>query len=715
MRSAILIASLFSVSAIAPPAYAQVPTPPPPAATPEPTLKLSRLLAANLERAATDTPISRENAAKAYRKLLEGERHLWAVKNSRGRSNRAAIQANVRVARLAFQDAIDANPRMAEAYTALAELAITAPPTDVDEGIDIALLATKIDKNNFGARRILARLYTFKSGLGSRALDNDSASKAVEEWRFIASLDPRYAEAWAFLSEFYELQGKPTENIAALEKWRSSATPIDTQFFQRMTGGRRSLAPEAATLKLGEALLKGGRIGEAIETLSLVVADEPENDAALDLLREAVESSEGNEGVKAIQALQQAIFTNPGNTAFVSLLAEIYIKDGRIDDAAKIYRDAAMRSEASDRAVSAGFFLELGDLYERQNRLTEAIAAYESAFKIRGLKPNSTLADGERAFVVRTFEKMIRAAKNANRPDQAKQYIERARKMLGPDDEFADGQLISMHRENGKRQDALGVVRKLKAKSPRDESLARLEATLLAEMGRVDEAVAGYQKHLTDRSQASRNASPGTRDGVTSVPVEAPPDVFSNHLFISQLYSQANRGKQAVESANQALATARGAERRQIARLALASAMQMSGDTAGAETTLRDILKESPGNPIALNNLGYFLLERNERFEEALKLIKEAVDTDPTNPSYLDSLGWAYFKLGKLEEAEKYLKEALRYDASSATIHEHLGDVYAKKGSVDNARSQWQKAVERASDAADIARIKGKLEKGKTR
>ncbi|MCV5132939.1 tetratricopeptide repeat protein, partial [Escherichia coli] len=78
---------------------------------------------------------------------------------------------------------------------------------------------------------------------------------------------------------------------------------------------------------------------------------------------------------------------------------------------------------------------------------------------------------------------------------------------------------------------------------------------------------------------------------------------------------------------------------------------------------------------IALNNLGYFLLERNERFEEALELIKQAVESDPTNPSFLDSLGWAHFKLGNLDEAEKYLRDAIGIDSSSATIHEHLGDV----------------------------------------
>jgi len=157
------------------------------------------------------------------------------------------------------------------------------------------------------------------------------------------------------------------------------------------------------------------------------------------------------------------------------------------------------------------------------------------------------------------------------------------------------------------------------------------------------------------------------------------------------------------------LTAARGPERRQIARLTLASAQQTGGDHAGAEATLRDILKESPDNPIALNNLGYFLIERNLKLEEALKMIQEAVSVDPTNPSYLDSLGWAYFKLGKLAEAEKYLKDAAKFDPLSSTIMEHLGDVYLKQGRGEEARRLWQKALELASEKSDVERIKVKL------
>ena len=665
--------------------------------TPEATIKLSRLLAANVNAPAT--PISQQNAAKAYSKLLEGERYLWKVKNARGRRNAAAQLENIRNARLALQDAVAANPRLAEAYTALAELAITAPPTDVDEAIDLANLALKIKNDNFGARRILARLYTFKSGLGTRSLDTASSAKAVDEWKFVASLDPRYMEAWAFLAEFYERQDNHSERIAALEKWRSSASAIDTQFYRQMTGGRATLSPETATLKLGEALLKAGKTQQAIEILAEVVADEPENGGAVELLRDAIQSGKTEDVSKAISGLQQAVFANPENVALVNLLAETYARTGRLGDATKLLESSALAAAKTDKTLAGMYYVSLGEVYEKADKFADARGVYEKAISVRELEASKEFSDDERIFLGSVYERLIRVAKAEDRPADVMDVIERSRKAFGAGDGFADRELITYYRDSGKRSEALKIIAAQRAKLPMDESLARQEASLLTELGKVDDAVVGYRKFMALRAEP---AAAGTTP-------QLPLDVFSNLLFLSHLYAQAERPKEAAETANQALAAARGAERRQIARLSIATALQMSGDFAGAESTLRDILKESPNNPIALNNLGYFLLERNERFDEAVGLIKQAVDIDPTNPSYLDSLGWAHFKLGKHAQAELYLREALRHDSSSVTINEHLGDVLAAQSKADQAKSHWRRSLNLATEPKEIDRLKKKL------
>ncbi|MBL8124990.1 MAG: tetratricopeptide repeat protein [Pyrinomonadaceae bacterium] len=584
IRFKVLFISCFALFAGAIAGIGQVAT----TTTPEPPM-LSNVLAAKLRLGSSKRGVSTEVRGKAYAKLLEGQRFIWLAGNIRRSRGQAAYQEYVRAARSAFIAAVEIDPFLAEAYTALAELSLTTPPSDLDEALRLAQLSTSIDKDNFGARRIEARLLTFKSGIANDVLDPVLTQRAIDAWKYIANLDPRNAEAWAFLSEFYGKTGKDEERIESLKKWLASSVPIDSQFYQRVTGGRDSLAPENASIKLSEAFVKAGKITEAIDILSQVITDDPDNGEAVELLRQAIASGKGAHTAAAIQALQIAVFANPDNQSLGTLLAEAL-------------------------------------------------------------------------------------------------------------------------RRSGNRTEALRTIRSLRVKTPNDETLARREATILTELGRVDEAVTEYRKHLVERSKFKTESGTGKNGDSTYYSVDLGyTDQFSSLLFISQLYSSAGKGKEAIDSANKAYTAAQGAERKQIARLSLATAQQMAGDHNAAEATLREILKESPGNPIALNNLGYFLLERGEKLDEALKMIKGAYEVDPTNPSYLDSLGWAHFKLGDLTEAEKYLKAAEKIDPMSATLQEHLGDLYKRLGKMSLAAEYWSRSLDLSTDRADIERLKGKL------
>ncbi|MEP7212271.1 MAG: tetratricopeptide repeat protein [Acidobacteriota bacterium] len=672
---------------------------------PSPMPKLSAVLEAKLGPAEKLADATRENRELAYVKLLEGQRYIWTITNSRRGRSQASMTANAALAREALVAAITLDPKLDEAYTALAEIYLSAPPADVDEALALAGIAVKLEPNSFGSRRIIARLMTYKSGLSSGTLDKAIAAKAVAAWSEIVRLDPRNAEAWAFLSEFYERLGKSDDQIAALRSWLGSAPPIDDQFYQRTMGGRETLAPQSASLKLGPALLKAGKIGQAIEVLSQVSADDPQNEISIDLLRGAVESLRGDDALAAVRSLEQVATANPGNLALTELLAQAKSRAGDVDAAVKLLAEAVDRVRVSDVSGASGLYLSQGDIYAGADRTREAVTSYEKALSVRGLDTAVSVGDDEREFAMQVFEKMVQTLKSANRGSDVRATIERSRRLFGKDDLFADRHLIAYYRETGKKQEALDAVRKVRMRLPNDYGFMRLEATLLTELGRVDEGVG-----IIKRSMAEKPAA-GTAVGTIGNIVSAVPsgDEFSNFLFISNLYSQANRGREASDAANQAYTVAKGAERKQIARLTLATAQQNSGDFKGAEQTLRAILSESPGNPIAMNNLGYFLLERNERAEEALGLIEQAYRIDPTNPSYLDSLGWANFRLGKLDDAERYLKDAARYDSGSSTIQEHLGDVYEKQGKLDLAKIAWNKALQLASDPADTVRLKQKL------
>jgi tetratricopeptide (TPR) repeat protein len=114
--------------------------------------------------------------------------------------------------------------------------------------------------------------------------------------------------------------------------------------------------------------------------------------------------------------------------------------------------------------------------------------------------------------------------------------------------------------------------------------------------------------------------------------------------------------------------------------------------------------------------------DRGIRLDEAQQLISKALDLDPGNGAYLDSLGWVYFHQDKLDEAATQLKQALDSIGSDPTVHDHLGDVYFKQNKVREAIQQWEASVSEFKsaapsdqDPAELAKVTKKLEGARVR
>jgi tetratricopeptide (TPR) repeat protein len=141
---------------------------------------------------------------------------------------------------------------------------------------------------------------------------------------------------------------------------------------------------------------------------------------------------------------------------------------------------------------------------------------------------------------------------------------------------------------------------------------------------------------------------------------------------------------------------------------------------AEAEEQFKKVLASDPQHAPALNYVGYMLADQNMKLEEALGYIKRAVDLDPANGAYLDSLGWAYFRLGKYELAEENLLKASQKINTDPTVHDHLGDLYQKTGRLKLAATNWERALTEWNrtiavevDPADVARVQKKLDSAK--
>lgn len=638
---------------------------------------------------------TRERRQQSYAKLLEAQRYLWAIKNRR--STRAAVNQTAKPAFEALYRAVEINPGFAEAYALMAELAFM---TGV-EGAEIerlAKIALRFDADHAVAHQILSQIYTLRSGLSEGNLKPEFADKAVAEWRAIVRLDPRNAEAWAFLSEFYERRGETEKAVEALKNWSGAAAlplPDGGGFYRYVTGGGDA-APEAALVRLGRAYLRAGRAGEAIRVLSGAVADEPRNEDAVLALQDAVEAADEKDAAVAVEALKQAVYAAPGNAALVDILAGAQIRSGKTEDAARTIKEASAKLAGADKTQAAGLLVRLGGIYGDAGRREDALAAYEAALKLMDIENAPLANDNQKQFAARVVPLLVGIYGQENRRDEARAALARLRTLIGRDSAEADVQLATFLRASGETAAALQTVREARARFPEDASLLRLEAGILTDAGKIEEAVSLLRSKIVNKTKQ------------VSFPKSLVAD-FIAHLTISDLYIQAKRGEDAVGAARQALDLAQNDEMTRIGMLTLASAQNAAGNFREAENALREILKKEPENLTALNNLGYFLVERGERLPEAVNLIKRAVAGEPSNSSFLDSLGWAYFRLNQLDDAEKNLSEAARRNPNSAAIQEHLGDLYEKQGKTEQAKTAWRKALTLLKQPEEIARLRAKL------
>ncbi len=664
---------------------------PPPVASPTPS-NLIAVLEKNISSISQGGNVSREAREQAYAKLLEGQRHLWKLRRTRSETTAIAEEGS---ARNALQKAVELDPKLAEGYTALAELELQRSKPSFDDVIMLSQIAVKLDKDNFGAHRILARLYTLSSNLGRGKIDPTVAEKAIVQWGEIGRLDPRNAEAWAFLSALYGETNDKEKRIESLKKWLASATPIETSFYSSIMRNDGELMPESASTKLGGALLESGKPQEALEILTRAISDDPENAEALDLLSQALENADSKYLPSAIEALRQAVFANPSNQSFVQMLADTLAKSGQADDAIRVLEDAIDKSGETNKYSASKFQLAIGDIFAESNRTDEAIAAYKKALAIRGIQKDSGIAADDKDFAIRVINKMVNALRKANRGSEAERLLNDSRELFGRNDTEIEKQRIDLLIDLGKKEEALQAVRSIRSRSPEDIGLVRREASILVSLKRVGEGTDLIKNLIMKKPE---------RSGFSILY-----DDFSNYLFLSSLYTIAKEEQFALDSIQKAIDIADNKENRQIAKLNLAYLQQTFRHFDLAEKNLREILEESPGYPIALNNLGYLLLRQDKNLNEALDLIEKAVRIDPQNPSYLDSLGWANYKLGRLDAAEHHLQRAFRINSTSPTILEHLGDVYRRRGKLIEAKEVWQKALDFASNTDDSERIKTKL------
>ncbi len=143
------------------------------------------------------------------------------------------------------------------------------------------------------------------------------------------------------------------------------------------------------------------------------------------------------------------------------------------------------------------------------------------------------------------------------------------------------------------------------------------------------------------------------------------------------------------------------------------AALDRAGRPADAEKTFRDVIARDPLDAGALNYLGYMLADHGTSVDEAVGLIQRALKVEPDNPSFLDSLGWAYLQQGKLDLADPALTSAAEKLPKNSVIQDHLGDLRLKQNRRADAIAAWQRALAGDMESLDRTKLQKKIDAAK--
>jgi len=422
---------------------------------------------------------------------------------------------------------------------------------------------------------------------------------------------------------------------------------------------------------------------------------------------------------EAIVAFKRAIQLDPKNAELVAELAALYAREDKPVEALT-HAEAALKLDPDSleaNQVLGGVYAEYSERKlplrpgdDPSTYASRAIAAFEKALgdgsdlTLNYLLARLYLQAGAFAKAVPLLKKVVEnqpgmveasvllstAQESAGMPNDAVSTLE-ALLQQNPGSYRAQIRIAEIREQQqqwGAAADAYGKAQALNPRAP----LSMRRAVALLSSGRANEARAVVE-------QALASGGPESKEPVM--------------LYLLAESQRVLKDLDAAQSTAEKLLAANPNDVRGLHVMSLI--LQDKGDVKGAEKSLRDLIARDPLDANALNSLGYLYAERGERLDEAVTLLQRALKVEPGNPSYLDSLGWAYFQQGRLDLADGPLTEAAGKLQGNSVVQEHLGDLRFKQQRYAEATAAWERALRGDGQLSDRARIEKKLRDARTK
>ena len=625
--------------------------------------------------AAAQAPAESDSSARAeaYARFMTG-RYLEGMEDLDGATR-------------AFRDAARLDPTAGEPLAELA--AMYARAGRAQDAVAAAEEALAREPDNRSAHRVLGLAYAAAASTreGTRE-DVESAVTHLEQARGAVVPD---LQVELTLGRFYLRTAATDEAIALLEDL-----------------SKDQLAYALASVLLAEAYQQAGRHDDALRTLEETVASTRPTYRMLARLGELYE--QGRRWRDAAEAYRGAVALNPRAAGVRRRLAAVWLEAGEATLARDVLgglleirpRDAVGQQMLAETEIALNNFdaaeaaarrlieiepdglrgpYALAQVFERRHEYRRVVGTLAPALEqARAMRPNRMLAE--------MLDQLGRAYQWLEDAAGATRVYEDAVSLMPTSPGF-QARLAQAYVDGGRHEDAVRLLARARSASPGNLTLAIIEADLHGRQGDVNRG----ERLLLDILAENR-------------------DVPRAHLALASFYSERERLDEAIlvlESAQQQFPGETSI------LFLLGAVLEQSDRFAAAERAFRRVIDRDPEHAQALNYLGYMLADRGERLDESVELIARAVEKDPHNGSYLDSLGWAYFKLDRLDLAEPPLRAAGDQLQRNSVVQDHLGDLLNRLDLYAEAIEAWRRALAGDGEEIDRALIERKIDDAQRR
>lgn len=429
----------------------------------------------------------------------------------------------------------------------------------------------------------------------------------------------------------------------------------------------------------------------------------PENiESCVFLSRAYVETNKFKKGLSQLRKCEKRI---PGTGVFAYYRGKFYLLKDKIKLATKEFKKSLKIESTFYQSAIA-----LGVIYEDQGNVNQSIKVYKELLNHWG---NNRVILGRLVQALMAEEKYTEVVEYANRLIH-----------LDPSDLNLRVKLGIIYSDKGEYSKAIDIFEKVLIEVPESDKVLYYLGAIYQELDDFDSAIASYQK-ISEESVLFLDSSIQITQMLTKLSVQDKKREKELLGFIKERSKINERIEVELQVLKGQYFDLRNDLKRSIATISsVSTSPEFNNSQRYYLATLYDkanlfeesvmqaeiIIKNDPNNAHAYNFIGYSYLERSENLEMALKYIQEAVRLSPKDPYIRDSLGWYYFKVGKLDEALKELSFAYELEKKDSVITQHLGQVYSAMNKLSLAKDFYEKALTLSEKESERVEIKKALQ-----